>query len=53
VRDMRIDPSRVGEARLFRARGWPGPLLISSDLKEALERAGITPAGFDALTSMS
>ncbi|HYO52844.1 imm11 family protein [Archangium sp.] len=47
VRDMRIDPSRVGDARVFRARGWPGPLLISGDLKEALERAGITGVKFE------
>lgn len=47
VRDLRIDPSRVGDARVFRARGWPGPLLIRGDLKEALKRADVTGVKFE------
>jgi 2,4-dienoyl-CoA reductase-like NADH-dependent reductase (Old Yellow Enzyme family) len=49
VRDMRIDPSKVGDAKVFRAQGWPAPLLISGDNKEALERAGITGVKFEAI----
>lgn len=49
VRDMRIDPSRVGGARVFRAQGWSGPLLVSSEIKEALERADITGVKFEAV----
>ncbi|MET0406141.1 MAG: DUF1629 domain-containing protein [Cystobacter sp.] len=47
VRDMRIDASSAGNSRVFRARGWPGPLLISGALKDALERAGITGVKFE------
>jgi hypothetical protein len=47
VRDMRIDPSKVGDAKVFRAQGWPGPLIISGDIKEALERASITGVKFE------
>jgi hypothetical protein len=32
---------------VFRAQGWPGPLIISGELKESLERAGITGVGFE------
>ena len=49
VRDMHIDPMSVGDARVFRARGWAGPLLISGDLKEALEHAGITGVKFEGV----
>jgi hypothetical protein len=47
VRDMRIDSSKVGDVQVFRARGWPGPLLISGSIKEALELAGITGVKFE------
>ena len=47
VRDMRIDTSKVGDAKVFRAQGWPGPLIISSDIKEVLGRAGITGVKFE------
>ncbi len=46
VYGMRIDPSRVGEARIFRAWGWRGALIISEDLKQAMEAAGITGTRF-------
>lgn len=49
VRDMHVDPSKVGDAKVFRAWGWPGPLLISGDIKEALERVGITGVKFEAV----
>ena len=47
VRDMRIDPSKVGGAKVFRAQGWLGPLIISGELKDALERASITGVKFE------
>ena len=46
VRDMRIDRTKVGDARVFRAEGWPGPLLVSGAIKAALERLGATGAKF-------
>ncbi|EPX63263.1 peptidase, m20 family [Cystobacter fuscus DSM 2262] len=36
-----------GGAQVFRARGWPGPLLIAGAIKEALGRAGITGVMFE------
>jgi len=46
VYDMRIDPTKVGDARIFRAWGWVGPLIISEDLKQALAQEGITGTRF-------
>jgi hypothetical protein len=37
---LRIDPTKVGEARVFRTWGWLEALIISEDIKEALERMG-------------
>jgi len=45
VRGMRIDPARAESAHLFRAWGWDA-LLVSEDLKQALEREGITGTEF-------
>ncbi|WP_163867738.1 imm11 family protein [Myxococcus eversor] len=42
VRGLRIDASQVGEARVFRPEGWPGALIISEDLRDALMRVGAT-----------
>ncbi|MCP3136881.1 imm11 family protein [Pyxidicoccus xibeiensis] len=46
VHGMRIDPARVGEARIFRPEGWPGVLIVSEELKEALERIRATGVKF-------
>ncbi|WPB76492.1 hypothetical protein KYC5002_46845 [Archangium violaceum] len=46
VAGMRIDPSKVGDARVFRPWGWPVALLISEDLKQAMEAEGITGTRF-------
>jgi hypothetical protein len=43
---MRIDPAKVGDARIFRPWGWVGALLISQDLKQALDQEGITGTRF-------
>ncbi|EPX59806.1 hypothetical protein D187_002550 [Cystobacter fuscus DSM 2262] len=45
VERMRIDPSRVSGARLFRTWGWP-VLVVSEDLKHAMEKEGITGTKF-------
>lgn len=42
VDDLRIDKSKVGDARVFRTEGWEGTLVISEDIKAALERIGAT-----------
>jgi len=46
VAGMRIDPTQVGDARIFRPWGWPVALIISEDLKQALEAEGITGTRF-------
>lgn len=43
---MRIDKSRVGDAKVFRPWGWPVVLVVSEDIKEALERTGATGLEF-------
>ncbi|MFP2910565.1 imm11 family protein [Pyxidicoccus sp. 3LFB2] len=46
VYEMRIDPTRVGDARVFRTWGWPIALIVSEDLKAALEREEATGVRF-------
>jgi hypothetical protein len=46
VAGMRIDPTRVGDARIFRPWGWPVALIVSEDLKQAMEQEGITGTQF-------
>ncbi|WP_309895909.1 imm11 family protein [Archangium sp.] len=43
---MRIDPSRVGEAEIFRPWGWQTSIIVSERVKRALEESGITGAHF-------
>ena len=38
VEGLRIDPTKVGDARMFRPWGWK-VLIVSDDIKEAFERA--------------
>ncbi len=47
VRGMRIDPTKVGDARIFRPWGWTVALVVSEDLKVAMEEAGITGTKFE------
>ena len=42
VDDMRIDKSKVGDARVFRTEGWRIALIVSEDIKDALDRIGAT-----------
>ncbi|MFL5358537.1 imm11 family protein [Archangium sp.] len=46
VSGMRIDPAQVGDARIFRPWGWPVALIVSEDLKQAMEAEGITGTRF-------
>ena len=50
VHGLRIDPAKVGDARVFRPRGWSVALIVSEDIKAALERAGVTGLKFEDVT---
>jgi hypothetical protein len=47
VRDMRIDRTLVGSAQVFRPEGWTVSLIISGEIKDALERMGATGTRFE------
>jgi hypothetical protein len=47
VSGMRIDPARVGDAHIFRPWGWNVALIVSEDLKDAMEAVGITGTKFE------
>jgi hypothetical protein len=47
VRDLRIDKSKVGGARVFRLEGWRSSLIVSEEIKEALDRMGATGTRFE------
>jgi len=53
VSGMRIDPTKVGDAKVFRTWGWTIALVVAEDIKEALERAGVTGAKFEEVTGPS
>lgn len=44
---LRIDTSKVGDARVFRPWGWTPPIIIDEEIKDALERVGIVGGLFD------
>ena len=44
---LRIDQSKVGDARVFRPWGWPPPIIVEGEIKSALERAGLVGGWFD------
>lgn len=46
VAGMRIDPAKVGDARIFRPWGWTVALIVSEDLKQAMEQEGLTGTRF-------
>ena len=46
VAGMRIDPTRVGDARIFRTWGWDIALIVSEDIKQAIESEGLSGARF-------
>ncbi|MBN1207851.1 MAG: hypothetical protein JXB05_23505 [Myxococcaceae bacterium] len=47
VSGMRIDPSQVGDAQIFRPWGWRIVIIVSEQLKQALEEARISGVRFD------
>ncbi|QRK05267.1 hypothetical protein JQX13_34440 [Archangium violaceum] len=53
VYGMRIDPSKVGDAKVFRPSGFPRALLVAEDVKDALERTGTTGLEFTEVTGPS
>jgi hypothetical protein len=46
VRDMRIDKAKVGATKVFRPEGWSGTLLVSEEIKDALEHMSVTGTRF-------
>ena len=49
---MRIDPSKVGDAQVFRTWGWVA-IIVSEAIKEALEGMGVTGMRFTEVTGPS
>jgi hypothetical protein len=47
VDGLHIDKTKVGEARVFRLEGWAGSLIVSENIKQALERVGATGVKFE------
>jgi hypothetical protein len=50
VYGMRIDPSKVADARVFRPWGWTVALIVAEEVKQALERTGATGLDFREVT---
>nr|WP_309889867.1 DUF1629 domain-containing protein [Archangium sp.] len=46
VMGLRIDPTKVEDAHVFRPWGWTLILLVSEDVKQSLEREGLTGLRF-------
>jgi hypothetical protein len=46
VRDLRVDKAKVGNAKVFRPEGWVVVLIVSEELKDAMERLGATGTRF-------
>jgi hypothetical protein len=47
VRDLRIEKAKVGSAKVFRPEGWEVTLIVSGEIKDALERMGATGTRFE------
>jgi hypothetical protein len=50
---MRIDPSKVGDAKVFRPWGYRVALLVAEEVKDALERTGASGLEFTEVTGPS
>jgi hypothetical protein len=46
VDDMRIDKSKVGNAKVFRPEGWEVALVVAEEIKNAMEAMGATGTRF-------
>jgi hypothetical protein len=44
---LRIDKAKVGNAKVFRPEGWEVALIVSEEIKDALERMGTTGTRFE------
>ena len=44
---LRIDKARVGNAQVFRPEGWEVALIVSEEIKDAMERMGATGTRFE------
>jgi hypothetical protein len=44
---LRIDKQKVGNAKVFRPEGWEVALVVSEEIKDALERLGATGTRFE------
>ncbi|HZI11493.1 MAG TPA: DUF1629 domain-containing protein [Myxococcus sp.] len=53
VSNLRIDPAKVGDAKVFRTWGWTIALIVSEDIKHALEQEGFTGLRFREVTGPS
>jgi hypothetical protein len=44
---LRIDKRKVGNAKVFRPEGWEVALIVSEEIKNAIEHMGVTGARFE------
>jgi hypothetical protein len=44
---LRIDKTKVGDAKVFRPQGWSGALIVSEEIKAALEQMSATGTKFE------
>ena len=44
---LRIDKTKIGKARVFRPEGWEVVLIVSEEIKNALDALGTTGTAFD------
>jgi hypothetical protein len=47
VDPLRIEKAKVGNAKVFRPEGWEVALIVSEEIKDALERMGATGTKFE------
>jgi hypothetical protein len=47
--ELHIDKSKVGSAKVFRPEGWSVALIVSGEIKDALDRMGATGTRFEEI----
>jgi hypothetical protein len=47
ISGLRIDKSKVGDARVFRLWGWSPALIVAGEIKSALEQVGVVGGYFE------
>ena len=45
--ELHIDKAKAGSAKVLRCEGWTGPLIVSGEIKDALERMDATGTRFE------